>query len=230
MTNSRSPTSRSRPAISDAACELSEEVARVYEHELGVEHDETAAALTGVGLCRFYDGDFEGALASYERALATQRRLLGDEHYEVGALHYNIAEVHLARAELGPARVGIELAEAIFAAKLSETHPLHALVLKGRGLLWLEDRRDQQALSAFERALSLADASQAVELADIQFGLARALVRVHGDAGRTRAVELAEAALGVYERAGLEGQARATRAWLTADTDTVIRTPDNRKE
>ncbi|PRQ04645.1 Serine/threonine-protein kinase PK-1 [Enhygromyxa salina] len=204
----------------DRGCELNGQVLTIYERELGPEHDETAAALTGVGLCHYYADEFEQARTSYRRALDVQRRLLGDEHYEVGVLRYNIAEVQLALGEVELARAGYEAARDIFAAGLPETHALHALPLKGLGLTGLETGAHAEALAALERALELADASQAVELGEIHFGLARALVATSGE--QARATEHAEAALRAFEHAGVERQSTRVRAWLDGGKKQIV--------
>jgi len=195
-------------------CAELEPLLPIYERELGPKHDETGQLLTGIGMCRMFAGDDAGALRSYERALAIQQQALGEQHYEVGLLRSNIAEVYLVRGELEPARVDYERARSIFAATLPEDHPLHAYALRGLGTIWLAQGEAERALTALERALELADASDAVELAELRLVLARALVAVHGRAALDRATQLGEDARASFARTGASDRETAAEGWL----------------
>jgi len=204
----------------DRACDLSRQVLSTYEQRLGAEHDETATAHTAVGLCHFNAGELDLADASYRLALAIHLRVHGPDHYEVGQLRYNLAEVELFRGEIDGARDGFEDALRILSAALSETHALNALPLKGLGLVALEAGDHGKALGLLERAAELADASQAVELAEIRLGLARALVGAGDKRDEVRARMLAEEALRALESAGVHSRAGAARELLATIIDT----------
>ena len=195
-------------------CVIVDEVKAIYEDVLGPVHDETAAALTAASLCRFYEGDFLAALAGYQRALAVQTGLLGPNHHEIALQHANIGEVLFALGEPDASLASHTRALALLDAAGDPTHPDLAPPLKGQALVWLENGEAERALAGLERALAVADASRAIELADIRFGLARALVAVHGTQERARALDLAREALGRFETAGLARQAGAVRAWI----------------
>ncbi|EDM78511.1 serine/threonine protein kinase [Plesiocystis pacifica SIR-1] len=193
-------------------CAEVDAIVPTYEAELGPEHDETGQLLTAAGMCRFFEDRLEDAEASYERALTIQRQRLGEDHYEVGLLHSNLAEVALARGEFELAGQGYDRAAEIFAGAVPEDHPLHAYALRGQGAVWLEQGEADRAVVALERALAIADASNAVEFAEIQLALARARVAV----GRPNelAEALAEQALQTFTEAGAMSRAEAARAWL----------------
>ena len=200
----------------ERACDLSRQVLITFEAQLGPDHDETATAHNAAGLCHLNAGELDEAEASYNLALKTHLRVHGPDHFEVGQLRYNLAEVDLRRGELERARDGFEEAQRIYSAALPETHPLQAQPLKGLGLIALEEGDHDEALALLERALELADASFAIELADIHLGLARALLG-SGDRGvHARAHKLAEEALRAYEGAGVVARAEEARELLGA--------------
>ncbi|MFV8751662.1 protein kinase domain-containing protein [Nannocystaceae bacterium ST9] len=200
----------------DSGCVIIDEVLGVYEAELGRIHDETASAINAAAVCRFYAEDFVGALAGYRSSLAIQTELLGEHHREIGLLHANIGEVQFALGQRDESLASHTRALAILTAKLPEDHPELAPSLCGQALVWLETGESERALAALERALAIADASQPLELAEIRFGLARALVGVQGRRGLARARELAGMALEDFEIGGSERRARAVRDWLAA--------------
>ena len=198
-----------------SACALIAQVQTTYEAELGPIHDETADAITAAALCRYYDGDFLAALAGYQRALEIKTRVLPKDHVDLAPLHANIGEAQFALGALGDAFASFARAlELQDAARLEATHPDRAFPLKGQALVWLATREPSKALANLERAQGLADASRPVDVAEIRFGLARALIDVRGRAEEGRALDLAHEALQTFERVGLSGPAREVRAWL----------------
>jgi len=198
-----------------AGCALIQQVRSTYESVLGPLHDETAAALTAAALCLYYGDDFLAALAGYQRALAIQAEVSGEDHPDLALTHANIGEAHLALGQLDASLASHTRALTLLdAAQVPDPHPDRALPLKGQALVWLETRQSARALDTLERALAMADASRPVDLAEIRFGLARALIAVRGAVARGRAVELAREALQIFVAAGLDRQAGSVRAWL----------------
>lgn len=198
----------------DPGCALIDEVKAVYEARLGLDHDETASALNAAAVCRYYAGDFHGAIDEYRRALAIQTKLLGEGHREVALLYANIGDAHYALRQLPESLAAHDKALAILTAAVPDDHPELAAPLKGQALVRLAQGAADQALTGLERALQLADASRPGELAEIRFGLAQALVAVHGRREQARANTLAREALAGFEAVGSERQARPVRDWL----------------
>ena len=196
------------------ACALIDEVLPVYRAKLGERHDETASAITAAALCRSHEGDLDGAIAGYHQALEIQQQLLGPEHRELGLLHSNIGSLLFEQGQLGASLAAHERALAILTAKLPDDHPELATPLAGIAQVRLRQGEAEQALADFERALEIADASRMTELAQLRFGLARALIEVHGPRARDRAEQLASEALAGFEATGLDTDAASVRAWL----------------
>jgi tetratricopeptide (TPR) repeat protein/tRNA A-37 threonylcarbamoyl transferase component Bud32 len=201
-----------------SGCATVDALLPTYERELGPEHDELGQLLTAIGMCRFFEDDLAGAESSYARALAIQQRALGERHYEVGLLHSNLAEIDLARGNLVTAELGYRRAADIFAATVPEQHPLHAYALRGLGTVWLETAQPRRAIEALERALALADASNPIERAEIEFALARAQVAEHGPTALGDALVLAARARQSFIDSGAASRAAAVEDWQTRDS------------
>ncbi len=200
----------------DRACAMIERVLAVFEAELSGVHDETAQAINAHAACLHHAGDFPGAIEGYQQALAVQRQLLGEEHYEVGLLYTNLGLAQLFVGEMDASLASQEHAIEIFSAALPEDHPDQAGPLACRALVWVETGREAEAIADLERAISLT--SYPSTLAEARFGLARALMAVHGVRERRRATELGRNALKWFEHAGLENRVRAVRVWFEKHT------------
>lgn len=166
----------------------------VFERELGPEHDETAELVNSLGAVCAYMGDLDGALFAYRRSLQDAERTLGEEHVQAGVIRYNIGDAHWRLGQLDEAQRSFERSRVILEAGLGPEHAYVAYPLKGLGLVGLDTGDAPGALELLEHADGLAGELDPYEDATLHFGLARALLLVHGQAARTRADELSRQA------------------------------------
>jgi eukaryotic-like serine/threonine-protein kinase len=174
----------------------------IYERQLDPHHPRRAEALNAVGVLRFFLADFAGSLSAYEQALAIMEPTLGAGHVDVGLVRSNIGETLLALAEPEQARTAFEQALAVLRAGWGPDHAELALPLKGLGLTELALDRPAAAAGHLEQALRLRDAATTdpQEIAEIEWGLARALLAL--GQGRARRRALAASALERYRGLG----------------------------
>jgi eukaryotic-like serine/threonine-protein kinase len=183
-----------------AALDHAERAEQIYARRLGADHPRRGEALIGLGVLRFMRHDLAGSLAAYDAALPIMQAALGAGHTTVGILLSNTGETLLAMGRADAAQADFAQALEILQKALGPDHADLALPLKGLGLAALHRGRAAQAVAPLERALALrtrsAAASDPQELAEIWWGLARALRAVGRDPPRAR--ELAESAVAAY--------------------------------
>ena len=202
------------------ALDHAERAEQLFARKLGATHPRHGEALMGLGVLRFMRKDFTGSLAAYDAAYPILRDALGEHHATIGLLLSNTGETLLAlgRAELAQADFARALEN--FEANLGLDHADLALPLKGLGLAHLNRGRPREALASLERALALTTAAgksgDPQELAEIRWGLARALRGVGKDP--TRTYELAQQALAGYRELGSESVDRVKEIskWLSS--------------
>ena len=201
-----------------AALEHAERAEQIYAKRLGAEHPRRGEALMGVGALRFMRKDLAGSLAAYEAALPILRAALGGEHMAVGLLLSNIGETLLALGRPEAAQLEFERALASLQKSMGPDHASLVFPLTGLGLAHLRRGRPDAAVAPLERALALrtqsAAASDPQELAEIRWGLARALRALGREPARARG--LAEAAADGYRGLGSESadRVREISRWL----------------
>jgi hypothetical protein len=201
-----------------AALEHAERAEQILARQLGANSTRHGEALNGVGALRFLRKDFTGSLAAYEAAYPILSDALGPDHSTVGLLLSNRGETLLALARYEPAQVDFTRALDVLQRKLGAHDAYTAFPLKGLGLVQLARGRPGEALPLLERALAVrtqsAVAADPQELAEIHWGLARALAALGRDRARTRT--LAEAALAGYRGLGSESAPRVQEIvrWL----------------
>jgi tetratricopeptide (TPR) repeat protein len=201
-----------------AALEHAERAEQIFATRLGADHPRHGEALMGLGVLRFMRKDFAGSLAAYEAAYPILRVAWGATHTTVGILLSNTGETLLALGRAEPAQADFEKALDILRKSLGPDHADLALPLKGLGLAHLSRGQPREALAPLERALALrtqsAAASDPQEVAEIRWGLARALRSLGHEPARARA--LAEAALAAYRGLGSEsaGRVQEISRWL----------------
>jgi tetratricopeptide (TPR) repeat protein len=172
----------------------------------------------GLGVLRFMRRDFTRSLAAYEASYPILRAALGADHATIGVLLSNTGETLLALGRTEPARADFAQALDILQRRLGPDHADLALPLKGLGLSHLGSGRPRDAREPLERALALrtqsAAASDPQELAEIRWGLARALRALGREPARAR--ELARAAQAGYRGLGSESteRVREIERWL----------------
>jgi tetratricopeptide (TPR) repeat protein len=207
-----------------AALQHAERAEQIYAHRLGADNPHRGEALMGVGALRFMRKDFAGSLTAYETAYPILRAALGSSHATVGLLLSNTGETLLALARYEPAQVDFAQALDVLTRSLGPQHAYVALPLKGLGLVQLSRGRPREALAPLEQALTLRTGSKAAgdpqELAEIRWGLARALRALGRD--HARAQDLAEAALTGYRGLGTESADRVQEItrWLSTNAHT----------
>jgi len=203
-----------------AALEHAERAEKIYAARLGGENPRYGEALMGIGVLRFMRKDFAGSLAAYEAAFPILRAAWGNKHTTVGILLSNTGETLLAMGRAESAQADFKQALEILQNSVGPDHADLALPLKGLGLAYLTRKQPREAVAPLERALALrtqsAAASDPQELAEIRWGLARALREVGHNSSRARA--LAEAALATYRGLGNEsaGRVEEITRWLAA--------------
>ena len=198
-----------------AALTLVEQALPVYRRELGSDHEQLAELLEARGVLRFFEGDLPGSITDYQAALGIARATVGADHPSLARLESNLGESQAALGRLDQASESFARALAIYGRSLPNDHPELALPLKGRGQVALRTGHAAQAVDDLERALSLQMVNQAepLEIADIRFSLAQALVAREGSQS-PRARRLAEQARDDFERLQLPQRAEQVDAWL----------------
>ncbi|MEM7156771.1 MAG: protein kinase [Myxococcota bacterium] len=194
-----------------------DEVLANFSKQLG-HHELTGQALNAQGTLRYFQGDFTGALTSYRESLALQRSILDAQDEELGVLHSNIGETLLALERHNEAIESFDRALAIL--ELTPDHPRLALPLKGRGLARLTTGAAAAAVDDLARALTVHEGSggEPIEVAEVEFGLARALVEAETAGPRPR--QLARAARKRFSDLDLVDRVEAIDQWLDASTNT----------
>jgi tetratricopeptide (TPR) repeat protein len=204
-----------------AALAHAEQAEQIYARRLGADHPRHGEALNGLGVLRFMRNDFAGSLAAYEAAYPILRAAWGSAHPTVGTLLSNTGETLLALGRPEPAQSYFERALDIKRKSLGPEHADLAYPLKGLGLALLSRGQPREALAPLERALALRTQSAAAndpqEVAEIRWGLARALRALGREPARAH--ELAEAAATGYRGLGSESaeRVREISRWLAAD-------------
>lgn len=198
-----------------AALGLVDQAFVVYLRELGPDHEKLAELHEARGVLRFFNEDVPGSIESYRAALTIARATVGAAHPSLARLHSNLGESQAALGRLEQARESFAQALEIYERTLPADHPELALPLKGRGQVALASGRSAEAVEDLERALQLqvATGAEPLEIADIRFSLAQALVASEGSRS-AHAEALAEQARDGFDRLQLSERARAVETWL----------------
>jgi serine/threonine protein kinase/tetratricopeptide (TPR) repeat protein len=201
-----------------AGLEHAENAERILGKQLGADHPRHGEALMSLAAPRFMLKDYAGSLAASEAAYPIVTTALGAGHTTVGLLLTNKGEALLALGRPDAAQTDFEKSLAILQKALGRDNANVAFPLKGLGLAQLQRGNPDRALPPLERALALRTrpdgGGDPQELAQIQWGLARALAALNREPGRVR--ELANAALAGYRGLGASsaGQAQEISQWL----------------
>jgi len=175
-----------------------------------------AATLNTLGQLDRVEGRWKDALARHRSALAVQEKKLGPDHPDLAYSYYNIGMAMITSSEYAEALPPLERALGLWQSAMGDESPMLTHPWTSIGRARLELGRAKDALEPLEKALKVRERGDATpsELAETQYLLARAIEDSGGS--RTRAHELAESALGHYERAeGQHAEAIAElRAWL----------------
>ena len=187
-------------------------VLATFSRQLGEHHELTGQALNAQGTLRYFQGDFQGALTSYRDSLALQQSLLEAHDEELGVLHSNIGETLLALGR--PAEAIEAFGRALEILERTPDHPRLALPLKGRGLARLATGSASSAVEDLSRAMVIHGKSggEPIEVAEVEFGLAQALVEAGSN--DPRPLELARAARARFSDLDLADRVEAIDRWL----------------
>ena len=186
------------------------------------DHPTVAGTLANLADVHAGRGDLEQAATLHRRALAIRERGLGPEHPRVALSLHGLAQVQRARGELDAAAAGFERALAIWEATLGPEHPDVGAALVGLGEVALDRGRIGEALELFRRAEPIWRGGQVRpdEVAQLRFGLARALWYAPTELGRdpaeARALAAAAAAALRGLGPGMQGRAAEIEAWLAS--------------
>jgi len=186
---------------------------------VGPEHPNISYVHTGLGTSYLYQEAYAEARPHYTAALAISEARLGAEHPQTAACLVNLGEVELAMKRYPEAAASDRRALAIFEKAFGPKHPDLAFALTGLGKAELGAGRARVAIEHLDRASALRSSAEvlAIDRADTQFALARALWQANTD--RPRAIVLATAAAAAWRdehgpRA--DKQRREIAAWLAA--------------
>jgi eukaryotic-like serine/threonine-protein kinase len=191
----------------ERAAGYARQCAEMYQQVLEPESPQHAKLHTLIGLIAFRQERYAQALAAFERALAIVQRTAPNAALRLANLQSSVGET---LAELGryddALKVLAEVDRSL--ARAGEVLPIFAsLPLKGRGLALLGKGERRGAIAALEAALAAlrAQPGYPLEVADVQWALARALIAKPDAAAPARALELARAAYQAYGERGEAG-------------------------
>ncbi|MGB1012908.1 MAG: tetratricopeptide repeat protein [Nannocystaceae bacterium] len=201
------------------AREYCQQTLRIRTRSLGADHPDIATSLLNLGNVYVLLGDVEQALAHHEGALAQYRRAFGEGSEEEALSLYNIGvTLHNSgkfERAIGYYRRALEL------RRTSNDDVALAFPLTGLGGALVELGNYDDALAPLERALEIRTRKdvEPIDLAEIQFALARALC--DGTSEQTRATLLrarrvATAALEDYRAHRDKNVVATIETWLKA--------------
>ncbi len=191
----------------------------IYERSHGREHPLVAFALNGLGMVAWKQREHAEARAHYQRAIELLTRAPGFESLSAHPLT-NLGSVAYSEGRYAEARGHHLRALELFEGSVGPEHPSLGFPLTGLGKAYLAEGSAAAALPHLERAHAIYDprTSDALELADADLALARALWTAPVERGRdrARARALAEDARRLYAGAGARAVSELARAetWL----------------
>ncbi|MCG8422367.1 MAG: serine/threonine-protein kinase [Proteobacteria bacterium] len=212
----------------DRATEHALQARDIYQRSFEPTHPNRALPENLLAYIAFERRQYDDMLRAYQRVLAIRLATMGEEHVHTAITRSNIGEALVALERYHEALDLFAEVAPVFERRTSENRMFRALPLKGRGLALLGLGEAEDAIDALERALDLLRDSRdpSLHLADVQWGLARAL-RAAGRKSHARMQQLAEAAHRAY---AAQGQARTIdcreiEEWLQtlAPVDTTSR-------
>jgi len=203
---SRGALGEYREAVSDGRLAITH-----FERLRGPDHPVLVEPLQNVAEALRQVGRLDEALASADRALRLAETKLGRDHPTTGDVLDTRSDVLLEQGRAREALVDAERAQAIHRAKGAPVAEAFSLNTIGRAQLQLG--RVPEAIASLERAASLQPPDASV-MADIEFGLARALAAANRDPARARA--LAGSARSRFEELHQSRRLVELDGWLAA--------------
>ena len=187
-----------------------ERAIEIRQRALGPEHAEVASVLANLGGLLGDMGQGPRAVATLRRALTLQERLLGRDHPDLGYTLSNLGMSERDAGQLGDAERDLRRAVAIWERSVGPEHAMLMYPRAALGRVALDRGKPQQAVPWLEAARTGTVSTDPVELAELDFLLARALWE--GDGDRGRAIALARAAAPVLRAS--DDLAAEAAAWL----------------
>ena len=157
---------------------------------------------------------YDDARAAFEKALAIQQRELGPDHRDTGEMLRSLGNAWDGLGDYDRALDHHTRALAIIEKAMGADHPRTALALYDVAQTRMLRGEADVAVPLIERALAILEAKKTrpLDLADVRWLLARALVQSGGD--RERALSLAADAQAAYrERADAKHIVEEIDAW-----------------
>jgi tetratricopeptide (TPR) repeat protein len=174
----------------------------IDESALGPSHPDVGQILVNTGWVLSLMKRYDEALAVDRRAVSIFEKTIGTDHTNYAYALNTIGWVLLGQRKHDEALETFERALGIWERALGRENPRIADPLTGMGLARLGQHKAEEALAPIERALAMreAHAEDAMDLAETQFAMARALGDLHRDPARAEA--LAQKARAAYVAAG----------------------------
>ena len=135
--------------------QLYQQVLVLYEHLLGSDHLNTAAALNNLALIRQELGRLEEAEPIYQRALAIYEQNLGPLHPNTATSLNNLASLYQEQGKLEEAEPLYRRVLTICEQHLGPTHPDTAAILNNLASLSQDQGRLEHAEVLYQRALAV---------------------------------------------------------------------------
>jgi tetratricopeptide (TPR) repeat protein len=132
-----------------------EQALAIRSAELGEEHPDVAASLTGLGNVALAQGQFDEALALLERALALEQRILGPDHPDVAASLNALGNASLDQGQPKLAEGYHRRALAIREQAFGSEHPAVAASLNNLGNVAAELGEFDEAIAFHQRSLAI---------------------------------------------------------------------------
>lgn len=201
----------------EEALALHERALAIFERSLGTDHPSVAYCLTNIGDAQGRLDRPRQALATIQRALSILESALGEDHPDLAVVLVNLGNTLYALGRHRESIPHFERALRLDEKALGSDHVDLAYDLYGIGRSELALGRFDRAVAPLQRAVALREkhGTDAEELGDVRFALARALWEQGGD-DRGGAHRLAKQARDAYlkmEEGGDSHVADVTR-WL----------------
>jgi serine/threonine-protein kinase len=194
----------------DEAVALHREALAVQERVLGPDHPDLGMSLNNLGSLHLDMGRFDEAERLLTRALSIWQRSLSPVDPDFAIVYQNLGQVALGRGDAARAREACSEALRIDQAALGADTPVLAWEYTCLGDAALLAGTPRVALPLLERALKLRVGAPALERADTQIALARALSALHLEP--ERALALARMAHATFAEAGPVAAVRLERS------------------
>ena len=164
--------------------------------EFGAEHPKVAYVDVNLGSALQNSARNSEALTTYEGALAVLVESLGPEHMAVGVTLQNLGSVRAALDDYGGALADYDRAASVLVASFGETHPSLVSLEKNRASALRKLGRDDEALTAARRALTMTEAIWGPDHGEQLVSILTTLATIESELGnQPRALDHAERAV-----------------------------------